>query len=175
MSKNLEKKKQIVSETVSLLNKESPSTLVLDYSTISANEMNELRAKLFEKDATLKIVKNTLISKALKEVGIEIDKKDKRLTGQNAILVAKNDFISTIKDIYDFIKTKQKGQVQFAVVDGELLDTEKTKALSMLPSKEELLGQVLRGMMSPIRGFAFALNDTQSKFVRVLSAIKDSK
>ncbi len=176
MLKNLENKKRLVADIASLLDKEKPSTVVIDYTDISSNEMNDLRSRLFEKNATLKIIKNTLIERVLSTVGVNVKKeKNGTLTGQNALLIAKEDLVGTIKDLYDFIKETEKGVVKFAVLDGEVLDSSKVKALSKLPSKQELLGQVVSGFMSPLRSFAYALNDTQSKFVRVLSAIKNSK
>ncbi len=175
MSKNLENKKELVNNVASLLNKEAPSTIVVEYSNISSNEMNELRDKLFEKEATLKIVKNTFIKKVLNSVGVDIEEQEKNLTGQNALLIAKDNILESIKDLYDFMKKTQKGEVKFGVFEGDLLAENKVKAISELPSKEVLLGQIVGGFMSPLKGFAFALNDTQGKFVRVLSAIQDSK
>lgn len=175
MSKNFENKKKLVDEVVSLLDKDSPSTVVVDYTNISSNEMNDLRNKLFENDASLKIVKNTFIERVLNTVGIDIAEQKANLTGQNALLIAKEDILTPIKDLYAFLKETKKGEVKFGVLKGNLLESAKVKEISNLPSREELLGKVVGSLISPIRNFAFALNDTQSKFVRVLSAIKDSK
>lgn len=176
MSKNLENKKQIVSEVAQMLEETNPTTVVVDYTGISSNQMNELRDKLFEKNASLKIIKNTLIAKVLDMKGVKLDGNQKEsLNGQSALLIVKDDVIEAVKSLYDFIKVSDKGSVKFGVLDGQILDTDKVKQLSKLPGRHELLGQIVGTLVAPIRGFEYALKDTQSKFVRVLSAVKDSK
>ncbi|PJA40516.1 50S ribosomal protein L10 [candidate division WWE3 bacterium CG_4_9_14_3_um_filter_34_6] len=170
MPKNLEIKKQIVDDAKKLFSKE-PSTVVFNYSKITSNEMNELRDLLFAKGATLKIIKNTLIKKILHGVNVKVDED---LKGQNAILIpSDDDFIPSLKILFDFTKKAGRGEVALGVLNGELISESQVKDLSNLPSRDELLSQVLRGMSAPIQGFAYALNGVQTKFVRVLSSIRD--
>lgn len=175
MSKNIEIKKEIVSDVVSQLDK-SPSTAVLNYTSFTSNEINDLRGKLFEQDAKLKIVKNTLVKKILGDLNVETNED---FNGQNAILIpSKNspdNFIPNLKTIFEFIKKAEKGTVSIGVLNGEVISGAQVEALSKLPSRQELLGQVVSGLVSPIRGFAVTLNEIPSKFVRVLGSIRDSK
>lgn len=175
MAKNLEIKKELVKTTaqaISEVHGDKPNAFVLDFSKITANEINELRSKLFDQGAKIKVIKNTLILKVLQTVGVDIDKK---LTGQNAMLIVGEDFITPLKEVFDFIKASDKGAVKFGVLDGKILSEEDVKALSKLPSRDQLLGQVVGTMLAPIRGFAYTLNGVQSNFARVLAAVRDSK
>ncbi|PIR42156.1 50S ribosomal protein L10 [candidate division WWE3 bacterium CG_4_9_14_0_2_um_filter_35_11] len=175
MSKNIEIKKEIVAEVVSQFDK-SPSTAVFNYTSYTSNEMNELRGILFDQGSKLRIVKNTLVKKILGNLNVET-KKD--FSGQNAILIPSNkspeSFISGLKTIFEFIKKADKGSVSIGVLNGEIISGAQVEALSKLPSRQELLGQVVYGLMSPIRGFAYTLNEIPSKFVRVLGKVRDSK
>ena len=168
MSKNINSKKEIVSEVISQFDK-SPSTAVLNYASYTSNEINELRGLLFDQGAKLKIVKNTLVKKILGHFDV---KTDEEFSGQNAILIPPKEmpenFIPNLKIIFDFIKKADKGRVSVGVLNGEIISGKQVEALSKLPSRQELLGQIVYGFMSPIRGFAFTLNEIPSKFVRVL-------
>ena len=170
MSKNLEIKKQIVEDVVGEMGE---STVIFNYSSISASEMDELRAKLSETETKLKVVKNTLIKRVLEKAGIKLDQD---LEGQNAILISKSpDFITTIKSLFGFMKKNDKGQVTIGVLDGVLISKDQVESLSKLPSRQELIAQVVSGFISPIRSFIYTLNGVSGNFVRVLSAIKDKK
>ena len=178
MAKNLEVKKQIVENVASELkesgiNTDTFSTVIFNYSKIESNQINELRGKLSEVNASLRVVKNTLIKRVFENLGIKLEED---LQGQNAVLVPKGeDFVSTIKVLFDFVKENEKGEVLVGVLDGSLLNKEKVTALSKLPSREILLGQIVGGLVSPIRGFMYTANGVSGNFVRALNAIKEQK
>ncbi len=175
MSKSINIKKGIVSEAVSQFEK-SPSTAVLNYTSYTSNQINELRSLLFDQGSKLKIVKNTLVKKILGHLDV---KTDQEFSGQNAILIPSKEmpenFIPSLKIIFEFIKKAEKGKVSVGVLNGEIITGKQVEALSKLPTRQELLGQVVYGLMSPIRGFAYTMNEIPSKFVRVLGGIRDSK
>jgi large subunit ribosomal protein L10 len=174
MAKNLEVKKDLVSSVttqIKELNAER-AAYVLEYSQMSATEINKIRRALEEKGAKAQVVKNTLISKIFKELGIEMDKK---LEGQNLVIVPGKDFISPLKDLFKFIKDNSKGSFKAGTLSGKLISGKEIESLSKLPTKEVLLGQLLGVMQAPTRNFAVVLNGVQSNFVRALSAIKDKK
>lgn len=179
MSKNLELKKQLIEDVYSKIietNKEVTNTglttALFEYSNLSANEINELRSKLFEANAHLKIVKNTLIKILFSKFGINL--KDK-LYGQNAVLITNNNFTNALKVINEFIKKTEKGIFKLGVLNGELISANDVITLSKLPSKEVLLAQFLSSLNSPARSFVIALNEVNAKFVRVLNCIANKK
>ena len=175
MSKNIELKKQIVEDVANQLQSSGSavSTVVFEYTGITVNDINDLRSKLAEHGAKLTVVKNTLIKRILEKTGITFDSE---LKGQSAILItAGDDIVTPIKQIFDFIKASEKGSVKLGVLEGSLITGEQVEALSKLPSRDQLLSQVVGGFVSPIRGFMFTLNGVQGNFVRVLSEVAKSK
>lgn len=174
-SGNLQAKKQIVESLAGELTSDSDkvSTVVFDYTGVQVNEINDLREKLAEHGAKLKVVKNTLIKRILEKTGVTIEND---LDGQSAILIpSQADIISPLKELFKFIKEFEKGSVKLGVLDGSVIPSEKVESLSKLPSREELLGQVVGGFVSPIRGFMYTLTGVQGNLVRVLSEIQKTK
>ena len=181
MSTNLENKKVLVAElSKSLKNtgstEGSVSAAIFNYSALNVNEINDLRAKLFELGASLRVVKNTLIKRAFDEVKTPLEAE---LEGQNAVLLIesedKKDLIAPLKVLFDFIKANEKGAIALGILNGAILTKDKVEQLSKLPSREVLLAQVVGGLASPIRSFEYTLNGVQSQFVRALQAVKESK
>lgn len=182
MSKNLEAKKDIVESVTGQLQnsgdqKNTSSTVIFNYSQITANQMNELRSKLNESDASLRIVKNSLIKIVLNKLGIPTpDERKEILTGQNAVLIhSGSEFMSLLKDIFAFIKSTEKGAITLGVLNNKIMSQDEFETLSKLPSREELIAQVIGGFVWPIRSFAYTLNGVQSQFVGVLNQIKSKK
>lgn len=179
MSKNLDIKKQKVEEVFNKIteaNQESKSkglnTVVFEYSKLTSNEFNELRSKIFNDNASLKVLKNTLIKILFKKFDVNLENN---LEGQNAVLVSDKNFTAPIKTLAEYIKSSTKGVFKLGILDGKIISGDEVLKLSKIPSREVLLGQMLAGFNSPIRGFVSTLNETNAKFVRVLGAIKDSK
>ena len=173
MAKNLEIKKDLVASVVDQI-KESNSekaAYVFEYSQISATEMNNLRRGLEEKGAKAQVVKNTLVQRIFEQSGVQMD----RLQGQNVVIVPGKDFISPLKDLFKYIKDNSKGSFKIGMLSGKTISSKEIEALSKLPSKEVLIGQLVGVMQAPSRNFAVVLNGVQSNFVRALSAIKDKK
>lgn len=178
-SKNLEIKKQKVEEVYSKILEVNPdiknsglNTVVLEYSKLTSNEFNDLRSKLFAKGASLKVVKNTLIKIIFNKFGV---KTDSTLEGQNAMLIANEDFIGSVKTISDFLKKSAKGVFKIGVLEGDIIGEKEVQALAKLPTKDVLIGQFVSGLASPIRGFVYTLNGVQTNFVRALNAIAEKK
>lgn len=175
MSKNKDIKKLVVTDICEGIKGQNgkTSTVVFDYTGVTVNEFNDLRSKLGESNATLQVVKNTLIKISLNQSGVEFNDQ---IEGQNSILINNGpDLIDPLKKIYEFIKLKEKGSIKLGVLDNTLLTSAQVEELSKLPSKEILIAQVLGLFNSPIRGFAYTLNGVQSKFVYVLEAVRKQK
>jgi len=158
--KNVENLKQLKSAFT-----EAKSSVFIDYSKLTANQINELRAKLKEVGGLMKVAKNTLIEKSLpKKAGLE---------GQTAVIFGKEDSISPIKILYEFIKENELPQVKLGIFEGEQVDESKLAEIAVIPSKNELLAKLAGGLKSPVYGFHNVLIGNRSKFVYVLKAVAD--
>jgi len=168
-----EQKKQIIAETAELI-KESKTTALFDYKGISVVEMADLRNKLRENQAELKILKKSLASLAFKEAGLEVNVRD--FEGQVGIAVKGEDEISVPKALVEFSKERKEiKRVLGGTLEGILISKDKVLELAKLPSKEEMLAKTVGTMKAPINGFVNALSGNLRNLVGVLDSIKNIK
>ena len=139
--------------------KNSKAVVFVDYQGISVNEDTELRRNAREADIDYLVAKNRLFKIALKEAGIE-ENFDDILEGATSFALGKEDGVAPSKLIYDFSKKLQeKITIKAGFVDGARVDVSVVEALAKLPSREELLGQIAYGLLSPVRMLAVALTN----------------
>jgi large subunit ribosomal protein L10 len=168
-----EQKKQIVSDVAALI-KESKTTALFDYKSLTVAEMAELRDKLRENKAELKILKKSLATLAYAEAEIEINVRE--FEGQVAVAVKGIDEISVPKALVQFAQgRKEVERVLGGTLEGVIIAKDKVLNLAKLPSKEELLAKAVGSIKSPITGFVNVLSGNLRNLVGVLSSIKDTK
>jgi len=168
-----EQKKEIISEVAGLI-KESKTTALFDYKSLSVPELAELREKLRENGAELKILKKSLATLAYKEAGIEVNVRD--FGGQIAVAVKGVDEISVPKALVQFAKSREETErVLGGTLEGVVIANDKVMDLAKLPSKEELLAKAVGSIKSPISGFVNILSGNLRNLVGVLNSIKDIK
>ena len=169
---NLNDKQQIVSELSEEFAK-SAVVIVTDYKGLDVTTMNGLRRQLREAGTEYRVVKNTLLIRASEENDVNLIKDV--FTGPNAVAFSYDDPVAPAKVLTDFAKENDKLEIKIGVMNGKVLDLNAIKALSSLPSREELLAQVLAAMVAVPTSLVRALNDVPQRMVNVLSAIKDQK
>lgn len=147
--------------------------VLTDYRGLNVQQMTELRAKLREVGVEFKVVKNTLTLLAAKNV--ELDDLEPLLVGPTAIAFGYDDPVASAKVVSDFAKDHKELEIKGGVLEGRVISEEEVKALGDLPSREELLAQVLRGMQSPVAGLVGVLQGTIRQFVYALEAIRKEK
>ena len=144
--------------------KDAKAMVLVDYRGINVNEDTELRRKAREAGIEYLVAKNRLFKIALKEAGIDADFDDV-LEGTTSFALGFEDGVAPSKLVYDFSKTvKDKFLIKAGYVDGGRVETATIEALAKLPSREELLGQIAYGLLSPVRMLAVAMtNVTEQK------------
>ena len=165
MSKNLEIKKQVVSDIVKKF-QDAQSVVIVKYSGLTVEDATALRAQFRANGVEYVVLKNTLVRRALNELNIE--GLDDVLNGPSAFAFGMNDPVSPAKILNDFI-TKNKTEVisiKAGLLGTEVMSMDQIKSLAETPSREVLLARLLGSLQSSIAGF-----------VRVLDAIakKDSE
>ena len=123
---------------------ESGSVVMAEYSGMTVAEMTELRAKLREQGATIRVVKNRLAKIALK--GTPAEGASTMLTGPVAIAYAE-DMISAPKVVVEFAKDNDAFNVIGGFMGDEIFDQAGIDALSKLPSREELIGMAAQRLI----------------------------
>jgi large subunit ribosomal protein L10 len=145
----------------------------VDYRGLTFAEATELRARLAKADASLKVVKNTLAKIAAADAGVE--GLTELLAGPTAIAYCHGDPVRVAKVIQDFIKEKKKAAIRGGKLERSLLGAEDVEKLSTLPSREQLIAQLVGTLAAPLRGLATVLNGPIRGLVVVLVQVQESK
>lgn len=164
----LEKKQQIVSELNERLS-DSCAGVVVSYKGINVEDDTKLRKALREANVNYTVVKNTMLSRAIK--GTSLEKMSEVLEGTTALATSKDDYVSAAKILCDFASDHEFFKIKTGFLNDEVINPDKVKELSKLPSKEVLVAQVLSGLNAPISGFVGVLSGLQRGLVCALNAI----
>ncbi len=168
----LEEKKQI---TESLHEKFLRSRVVIatDYKGLNVGAISDLRKKLREFAVEYRVVKNTLLERASEDTEAALIKD--KFKGPTAIALSYKDPVAPAKILVKFAETNKNLIIKAGVLNGKVLDFNSIKALSTLPSREVLLGQLLSAMNGVPASFVRTLGGVPKKFLYVLQAIKNRK
>ncbi len=169
---NIEDKKQFVQELKQRFEK-SCVAILTDYKGLDVQTMTELRAKFREANIEYQVIKNTMLRLASEGTGVEAIKD--HFKGPSAIALSYDDPVAPAKILTEFAKTNDKLEIKVGVMDGRVMDLSAIKALSDLPSREQLLATLLSAMNGVPRALVTALSDAPRRMVNVLQAIKDQK
>ncbi len=151
--KILDQKKNTVKEIEDSI-KNSESVILFEYLGLTVSEITELRNKLRESNATVKVYKNTLLKRALEDLDINFEDF---LEGPNAILFGKN-LLEPIKIISEFAKNHEKLSIKVGVISGNVADLATINEYASIPSREGLLTMLAAGMMEHVRNLSIALD-----------------
>ena len=135
---------------------ESQAILAVDPTGLSVSQAAEIRTKLRDADARLRIVKNTLTTRAADEAGVESLKE--LLVGPTALTFVRGDAAAAAKASSDYAKATDKLPFKGGYMDGAPLTVDEIKAIAKLPSRDVLYGQLVGMIASPITGLARGLN-----------------
>ena len=165
--------KKVVVEEITQKIKESKSVVLVDYNRLTVAEVSALRKKCKEANCEYKVYKNTLVRKALNDLGYKDFDAD--LNGPTAVTFGADEtgaakvMVAAAKDYEDKVVIKS------AFVDNAYVDKAGVKALASMPSREELVAKMLGSMQAPLSNFVGVLNNLVAGVVRVLGAIADQK
>ena len=150
----LEQKKAIVAELSERL-KSSITGVVVSYEGINTEDDTKLRKELRENDVKYTVVKNTLLSRACEEAGLDDIKPV--LEGTTAIATSDSEYAAAARILCNYAKDHDNFQGKSAYLDGAVIDMDTIVALSKLPTREVLLANVLGAFQAPIASFARAV------------------
>lgn len=173
MARTKEQKKQDVAgyrEKIS----SSKAVYLIEPKGITPNEATELKKTLFDMDSQFNVIKNSLFKLALKDEGLSID--EDLFDGPNAAVFASEQSLSeAAKLISKFIKDSEKAVIKGGFLDGRFISKEEVEALASLPSRDQLIAQVVGTMNTPISGFVNVLAGNLRSILYVLNAVKEQK
>jgi len=149
------------------------SLYLTDFTGLDVEAINELRRLLRENDVEYRVVKNTLARLAADKVG----RQDliPYLVGPTAMAFGYQDPVLPARLIGQFAQKTGKPEVKVILFEGQILEKEALNRLKNLPSREQLLAQVLGAMNSPVTGLAMVLKAVLRELVGVVDAIVKSR
>ena len=162
MSKNLELKKQVVSDIVKKF-QDAQSVIIVNYNGLTVEQVTGLRAQFRANGVEYCVLKNTLVRRALQELNIE--GLDEVLNGPSAFAFGMNDPVSPAKIVNDFV-TKSKSEVltiKAGLLGTEVMTMDQIKSLAETPSREVLLARFIGSLQSSIAGFVRVLDAVAKK------------
>ncbi|MBW8365186.1 MAG: 50S ribosomal protein L10 [Rhizobium sp.] len=171
MSLNLEEKKAVVAEVAAQV-AAAQTVVVAEYRGITVEHMTQLRAQARKEGVYLRVLKNTLVRRAIADTpfaGIA-----DQLVGPLAYGISQ-DPVAAAKVMHEFAKTNDKFVVKAGAMPNFIMSAKDVGNLASMPSREELLSKLLGTMQAPIAQFVRTLNEVPTKFVRGLAAVRDKQ
>ena len=153
MCLNLDEKKAVVAE-VSAQVATAQTIVVAEYNGIEVAQLTKLRAQARKSGVYLRVLKNTLVRRAV--AGSPFEGLAAQMKGP-LIYGISQDPVAAAKVLSDFAKTNEKMVLKAGSYAGKVLDKAGVQALAAIPSREELLAKLLGVMKAPVSGFAVAL------------------
>lgn len=151
----------------------SQAIFAVDYRGITVAQVAELRGKLRDADTSFKVVKNSLTERAADEAGAEALKD--MLSGPTALAFVRGDAAMAAKAIADYAKTTQLLPFKGGMMEGEALAAEQIVAISKLPSREVLYGQLVGVVASPVSGLVRTLGALVGGLAVALGQVQGKK
>ncbi|MBQ6569366.1 MAG: 50S ribosomal protein L10 [Clostridia bacterium] len=153
-AKVLEAKKAQVAEVIETL-KEAQTGVIVDYRGLTVEEDTDLRTKLRNANVKYFVIKNTLLLRAAKEVGLEA--LEEALHGPTAIAVSSEDAVAPAKVLADYAKENEKLEIKSGFMDGAVMTLDEIKKLAATPNFETLIAKMMGSLNSPISALARTL------------------
>jgi len=169
------KTKQEKQEFVKSFEKEITSAknfCLAGYQGLTVKELEDLRKKVRSTDAEFRVIKNRLVSKVFKN--LKIDNFDQYLKGATAIVLEKGDAVKTIKTLSTFSKNNKKLKIKAGYFENKLINETDVARIAALPSKQQLVAQVVYGVSSPLVRLMNVLTGPLKNLLFALKQIKKS-
>lgn len=170
--KVLSQKKEVVENFANLL-KEAKSGVLVDFRGLTVEQDTKLRSDLRKAGVEYKVLKNTLTSLAVKEVGL--DGLCSYLEGPTAWAISTTDPIAPAKVMAKYAEDFEALEIKGGFLEGKVSSVQDVQALAKLPSKEELIAKLMGSLNSPASGLVNVLNGPIRALAIALNAVAEKK
>jgi large subunit ribosomal protein L10 len=171
MSLNLEQKQAVVAEVAKAV-AGAQAIVMAENRGLPVAAMTQLRAKARASGVYFRVVKNTLVRRAVADTPFA-NLADK-MVGPLAYGIG-TDPVAVAKVLSDFAKGNDKFVIAGGAMPGQVMSAQDITALASLPSREELIARLLGTMQAPIAKLVRTMNEVPGKFVRTLQALHDKQ
>jgi len=166
-------KEQIVAEVTEVVGR-AQGMFFTDFGGLTVEQATELRREFRKSGVDYRVVKNTLIRKALESV-TGYDKVYDKLVGPTGVAFAFNDPVVPAKIIQKFSEKHSKLSLKVCVLDKEVYDGARLAELAKLPSRKEMMASILGSIQSPLTGVPTVINTVLRDLVSVIGEIEKKK
>jgi large subunit ribosomal protein L10 len=170
---NINDKKQSVKLVKDKL-KSSQAFFITHNLGLKSEEMNSLRKEVRKGEGELKVVKNTILRRALEDFDYKSEILDD-ITGPVVVAFSYGDPVPVAKAVVKIIEDKKKIEIKNGILGTNKIDAKQIESLSKLPGREELIQKFVWTVAAPLSNFMGVLTAVPRDFVNVLTAIKDNK
>jgi len=146
------------------------SAVFLDFAGMTVEEVSKLRNTFRQRGVEYKVVKNSLVKKALAEHSW-VDRLTPALRGMTGVAWSYEEPSAAARIVKDFVKENEKLKIKAGLLEGHVLDAKAVESqLASLPSKDEARAQLLATMLAPAQNFVRLLNAPGQQMVLLLNA-----
>ena len=146
--------------------------IIAEYRGMEVGQMTKLRAKTRESGIYFRVIKNSLVRRAVADTPYE--GLAKHMIGPLVYGIG-TDPVSAAKVLHEFSKDNEKFVIKVGAIGEHVMSRDEITALAALPSREELLSKLLGTMQAPITKFVQTLNEVPARFARGLAMVRDNK
>lgn len=174
LSQNALEKREAVAQ-ISEKIKQAQSVVVVSTTGVTVAEITALRNKFREAGVEYKVLKNTLVRRALDDLGITT--LDHLLVGPSAFAFGIKDPVAPAKIISDYIAESRSNKITIkaGLVDGAFLDVAGVQALAKLPTRDVLLAKMMGSLNAPATNLVGVLSATLRSLVYAVDAVRKQK
>jgi large subunit ribosomal protein L10 len=169
---NFEQKQAIVAEVAEVAST-AFSAVAAEYRGITVEDMTALRAQARNNGVYLRVVKNTLARRAVRDTEFECITDG--LTGPLVLAFSQEDPGAAARVIKDFTKENDALKVTLVAIGGQMLDASQLDALAKLPTYDQAISMLMSVMKAPVQKLTQTMNEVPGKLVRTVAAIRDAK
>ena len=162
-------KTESISEIKELL-EGSTAVYLTDYHGINVEDISDIRNQFRNEGVRYKVFKNTLVKRALDEVG-KYDKIADHLIGMTGFAFTSTNPLAPAKIINKYFVDKEKLSLKACYVEGEYFEGSQLNALAALPTKDELIASIMGSLDSPVSGIVGAINAVMRDLVNVVDQV----
>ena len=172
MAIRLEDKQQIVSE-VNQAASSALSAVLADYRGVSVEDMTALRKNARANKVYLRIVRNTLLKRAVADTEFECIQEV--LVGPTILAFSQEDPGAAARVLKDFSKENDDFEIKALSVGGQLMDASQIDVLAKLPTLDQARSMLMSVMLAPVNKLVRTMNEVPSKVTRAVAAVRDQK
>lgn len=172
MAIGLEDKKQIVSE-VNQAASSALSAVLADYHGVAVGSLTELRKTARDNNVYLRVVRNTLLKKAVVDTDFECIQEV--LVGPTMLAFSQEDPGAAARVLKDFAKENAEFEIKALSVGGKLLDASQIDVLATLPTYDQAISLLMSVILAPVTKLARTVKEVPTKVTRAVAAVRDQK